>query len=206
MSLSEFKGRFTFSAEHAWKVTVLRQAYATAYFEALLSTDLLTLISGPCAVEEIRRRIQERDGESRSPLFSSVLPEWIYEEGASRIAGTYVEVHMPDHESALKAYDLCVSHYAHLCQCGNALAKERVKIYEALHPDAVPVAYGDWGAFYRAARDGGIADTPDASMALIRLTTKGTIRFGMFGSVSSIDQNTGWAYLCHAMCKIAVIA
>jgi len=123
---------------------------------------------------------------------------------ACRVIGTHIHVGMPDHETALKAYNKVIGRCDWLCSKGNGSFGERLDIYRTVAPECDPLSYRDWHDFYRVACVRGFDEDPRKCWTLIRISRHGTIEFRMFGATSSIDRIVGWAKLCHDLCAEAM--
>ncbi|MDE2038050.1 MAG: hypothetical protein KGI69_02395 [Patescibacteria group bacterium] len=123
---------------------------------------------------------------------------------ACRVIGTHIHVGMPDHETALKAYNRAVEKCGWLCSKGNGSFGERLDIYRIVAPECDPSPYRDWPEFYRAACAKGFDKDPRKCWTLIRISRHGTIEFRMFGVTSSIERIVGWAKLCYDLCAEAI--
>jgi carboxylate-amine ligase len=123
---------------------------------------------------------------------------------ACRILGTHVHIGMPDHETALRAYNDVISHCAILCERGNGSFGERLATYRIMAPDCMPQPYRDWEHFSSVATEKGFAEDPRRCWTLIRISVHGTIEFRMFGATSSLSRIVGWVRLCHDLCRRAM--
>jgi gamma-glutamyl:cysteine ligase YbdK (ATP-grasp superfamily) len=123
---------------------------------------------------------------------------------ACRVAGTHVHIGMPNHATALKAYNRVIESCYDLCQKGDGSFGERLEIYRVIAPDYDPPKYESWKAFYETALQKGFDKDPRRCWTLIRISVHGTLEFRMFGVTSSLDRVVSWAKLCHVLCAEAM--
>lgn len=119
---------------------------------------------------------------------------------ACRVIGTHVHVGMPDHERALKAYNLARSVIARLTHRGDKSKGERLKLYRSFAPDAEPPKFETWEEVYAYALTHGFASDPRKWWGLVRISIHGTIEFRMFGATKHEDEIVGWAKECREIC------
>jgi len=124
---------------------------------------------------------------------------------ACRVIGTHIHIGMPDHETAMKAYNHVIKKSGWLCSRGNGSFGERLDIYRTVAPDCDPLPYKDWVDFHRVACAKGFDNDPRKCWTLIRISKHGTIEFRMFGATSSIERIVGWVKLCHDLCAEVII-
>ena len=123
---------------------------------------------------------------------------------ACRVAGTHVHIGMPDHETALHAYNRVISHCPALCEKGNGSFGDRLAIYRVMAPDYAPEPYRNWDAFHETALQKGFVEDPRRCWTLIRISVHGTLEFRMFGATPSLSRIVEWARACRSLCERAV--
>lgn len=115
-------------------------------------------------------------------------------QAGCRVAGLHVHVGMPDHKSALAAYNRAVRHVDRLIELG--CQSERLAIYKHMPLQWRPTQYNSWYDFYRFASFVGFANNPRDNWALIRLSVHGTIEFRMFDTTDDTDQIMDLVWSC----------
>ncbi len=123
---------------------------------------------------------------------------------ACRVTGTHIHIGMPNHESALKAYNQVVAYWQELCHLGDGSEGQRLKIYKIVAPSPQPLPYKDWNDFYQQAVKKKFDKNPRDCWTLIRISVHGTIEFRMFGPTNNLDTIVDWAQTCHQLCKQAL--
>lgn len=120
---------------------------------------------------------------------------------ACRVIATHVHIGMPDHQTALRAYNKVIDHCDELCRIGDGSCGERLEIYKKMAPDFNPPFYAGWNSFYEEAIQKGFLSDPRKCWHLIRLSIHGTIEFRMFGATSELSRIVSWAKRCHELCQ-----
>lgn len=187
----------------------------------------------PCKVGSILTSLKEPDFGLRSamkeiglwPLFTEVAPDTIpldvypdptgrYQKitanmprevllAACQVAGTHVHIGLPDHDVALRVYNVATRHWQRLSRMGDYSHGRRLRIYSKVAKDRTPRPYRDWNAYLEAAQRDGFDQNPRNCWTLIRLSTHGTIEFRMFGTTPRLDRIVRWARECHRICSRA---
>jgi len=204
-----------------------------AEFGYELSACQIELRVGPCAIDDLEKKLTERDGQLNEllgnhgyvPLHTEVGPEnmslEVYPDSrgryrritegmprsvllaACRVAGTHVHIGMPDHDTTLHVYNSLLARFNDLCEMGDGSFGERLRIYKEMAPKYLPVTYANWDQFYQVAIQDNFAKDPRRCWTLIRISPHGTIEFRMFGATNSIRRITRWAEYCHLLCATA---
>lgn len=121
---------------------------------------------------------------------------------ACRVIGTHIHIGMPDHETALRAYNHAVEHHNVLCEMGDGSNGERLQLYKLVAGEsAVPKKFETWEDLYEFGTQQGFLADPRKCWSLIRMSVHGTIEFRMFGATESIEQILLWAKRCHTICN-----
>ena len=123
---------------------------------------------------------------------------------ACRVIGTHIHIGMPDHTTALRAYNEAVKYTHELCKMGDKSNGKRLEIYKQVAVDCIPMQYATWSDFHDKAVEKGFDSDPRKCWTLIRISKHGTIEFRMFGSTDCVDEIVGWAEKCHSICKEVV--
>jgi gamma-glutamyl:cysteine ligase YbdK (ATP-grasp superfamily) len=123
---------------------------------------------------------------------------------ACRVVGTHVHIGMPDHETALRVYNLVIKHMEALCELGDGSGGERLRIYKIMAPDFQSPPYVSWKEFYEVFVRKEYESDPRKCWNLIRISVHGTIEFRMFGATSDLDKIVEWAEICHQLCQEAM--
>ncbi len=189
---------------------------------------------GPCRLEQVRHELEDNEAVLAHVLgslglassFQEVAPTSIpfvlnaeksdrYRQlsqtlplevalAVCRIIGTHVHVGMPDHDTALRAYNRVIRHWRALTKTASLSGGRRERLYSMVKAGYEPIEYSSWKHFYEDACEKDFAQNPKDNWAMIRLSTHGTVETRVFGATSSIDTVCTWAWLCQELCAPAL--
>lgn len=182
----------------------------------LLSVLKDRLVSDEAILEEaekkigFKRHLIELSAKDEIPLEVYPDPAGRYERivkkfsksvlsAACRAMATHIHIGMPDHQTALRVYNVVVSHFEKLCQ----LSGRCLDNYGIVMPNYIPLHYNNWKDFYDLAIKNGFTDNPRSCWHMIRLSVHGTIEFRMFRATESLDEIVSWTTFCRELCKKA---
>lgn len=138
------------------------------------------------------------DPTGRYAKIAKKLPEPVL-LAACRAISTHFHIGMPDHETALNAYNLVIEHFDELCQ----LSGRCLDNYLIVVPQPRPPHYNSWKDFYDLAVKDNFTHDPRSCWHLIRMSIHGTIEFRMFGATTDPDEIVSWATACQNICAEA---
>jgi hypothetical protein len=143
------------------------------------------------------------DPTGRYQRITKNMPQQIL-SAACRVTGTHIHIGMPDHQTALRAYNGVITNVDELCRLGDGSGGQRLEMYKIMAPDFMPPSYNSWLDFYQEAKKRGFESDPRKCWHLIRISVHGTIEFRMFGATLDLDKIVGWAKTCHVLCEKAM--
>jgi len=119
---------------------------------------------------------------------------------ACRVVATHIHVGMPNHETALIAYNKTLQYVERLCELGDHSGGKRLAIYRKMASNCTPPNYDTWRDFYAKAVTEGFTNDPRQCWTWVRISKHGTIEFRMFGTTNKLSEIVKWAQICHKIC------
>lgn len=122
-------------------------------------------------------------------------------EAACRVTGTHIHLGTRDIDHAIAINNLLVPHTETLCNLGDHLNGERLRLYRTMAENWRPMVYRDPKHLFEVAQTENFTDNPRNCWKLIRISAHGTVELRMFGVTYNVDEIIEWISFVKSITK-----